>query len=206
MIFDLANVVDSALRKLRARSHEAWYKFNTQLLELGEAWQVCHGLATLCEPKRLSPLQIQWPQVHAGISNASASTLPDFWPLTHASISNVPLPESLKLQRSRRTMRLLCLDSKQLATGPLMREDASKATACFDISEKCSEAIGDLVIDETSPLGRFVESMGQERCLRLILEDIWADQEKQLDAWQQLYMLACVKKGFKYFWATAADT
>lgn len=206
MIFDLAKAVDSALRKLRARSHEAWYKFNTQLLELGEAWQVCYGLATLCEPGRLSPLQIQWPQVHAGISNASASKSPDFWPLTHASISNVPLPESLKLQRSRRTIRLLCLDSEQLATGPLVRKDVSKATACFDISEKCSEAIGNLVIDETSPLGRFVESMGQERCLRLILEDIWADQEKQLDAWQQLYMLACVKKGFKYFWVTGADT
>jgi hypothetical protein len=36
--------------------------------------------------------------------------------------------------------------------------------------------------------------------LQLLLDDIWADQEKQLDAWQQLYSLACVKKSFKHLW------
>lgn len=205
MIFDLAQAVDSALRKLRARSHEAWYKFNTQLLEVCEAWQVFYGLTTVCEPGRLSPLQMQWPQVHAGTSEAAASKSPDFWPLTHASISSVPLPDSLKLRWPRRTMRLLCLDPKQVATGPVVRTEVFRATAYFDISEKCSEAIGDLVIDNSSSSGRFVESMGQERCLRLILEDIWADQDKQLDAWQQLYLLACVKKWFRYFWVMGVD-
>jgi hypothetical protein len=37
-------------------------------------------------------------------------------------------------------------------------------------------------------------------CLRTILDDIWANRDRQLDAWQQLYALACVKLWFKYMW------
>jgi hypothetical protein len=59
---------------------------------------------------------------------------------------------------------------------------------------------GGLKIDSLPPLGRFEEPMGAARCLQLLLDDIWADQEKQLDAWQQLYSLACVKKSFKHLW------
>jgi hypothetical protein len=33
-----------------------------------------------------------------------------------------------------------------------------------------------------------------------MLDDIWADRDKQLDAWQQLYALACVKLWFKCMW------
>lgn len=37
-------------------------------------------------------------------------------------------------------------------------------------------------------------------CLRTMLDDIWADRDHQLDAWQQLYALACVKLWFKCMW------
>lgn len=37
-------------------------------------------------------------------------------------------------------------------------------------------------------------------CLQVILDDIWQDCDQQLDAWQQLYALACVKLWFKCMW------
>ncbi|KAM0715348.1 hypothetical protein Q7P37_008846 [Cladosporium fusiforme] len=37
-------------------------------------------------------------------------------------------------------------------------------------------------------------------CLELLKGEVWANRHGQLNAWQQLYMLACVKKLFKYFW------
>lgn len=37
-------------------------------------------------------------------------------------------------------------------------------------------------------------------CFRSILDEIWANRDDQLDAWQQLYALACVKLWFKCMW------
>lgn len=37
-------------------------------------------------------------------------------------------------------------------------------------------------------------------CLQSILDDIWTDPDQQLDAWQQLYALACVKSFFRRMW------
>jgi hypothetical protein len=200
MIFGLHMAANSALRMLRDGSHESWHDFNTQLLQVCEAWQMFFGVAARREPERLTLLQIQWPQTHT-------SRLPDS-----------SIPETISLRWPRRIMRLLCLDVKQIATGPIVDFEVFKVIACFNVSEGCSKAIGDLEIDHSPPLerfadltdglkidslpplGRFEEPMGAERCLQLLLDDIWADQEKQLDAWQQLYSLACVKKSFKHLW------
>jgi hypothetical protein len=200
MIFDLHMAANSALRRLRDGSHESWHDFNTQLLQVCEAWHMFFGVAARREPERLTPLQIQWQQTHT-------SRLP-----------NSSIPETISLRWPRRIMRLLCLDVKQIATGRIVSSEVFKVIACFDISEGCSKAMGDLKIDHSPPLerfadltrglkidslpplGRFEELMGAARCLRLILDDIWADQDNQLDAWQQLYLLACVKKSFKHLW------
>ena len=80
-----------------------------------------------------------------------------------------------------------------------------KVTAAFDISEQCSQAMDDLVVDDLSPFGAFTESMGQERCLQLILNDIWEDPDGQLDAWQRLYIRAYVRKWFKYLWVRRVE-
>jgi hypothetical protein len=38
-------------------------------------------------------------------------------------------------------------------------------------------------------------------CLATILEEVWADTDGQFnDGWQQLYMLACLKKYFGTLW------
>lgn len=48
---------------------------------------------------------------------------------------------------------------------------------------------------------RFIGSQAVfSTCLEQVLEDIWANEDGKLGAWQQLYMLACVKKWSKDFW------
>jgi hypothetical protein len=37
-------------------------------------------------------------------------------------------------------------------------------------------------------------------CLEEVKQKIWVNKKGQLDAWQQLCMLACVKRSFKHFW------
>jgi hypothetical protein len=37
-------------------------------------------------------------------------------------------------------------------------------------------------------------------CLQVILDDIWQDRDQQLNAWQQLYALACLKLCFGRMW------
>lgn len=101
-------------------------------------------------------------------------------------------------------MRLLFLDPKQLITRSGLSGQSFKVTACFNVSEKCLKAMDGPVIDEIVQSGHFPESVGEERCLQLILNDIWEDPDGQLDAWQRLYVRACLRKWFKYLWVQGA--
>jgi hypothetical protein len=169
---------------LRTDRSQIWQDFIAQLYKVCDALQIYHGHATECTPKLLSPLQMQMSQVY--ITN-----------------QQVALPDLTKLRRQR-TMRLLCLDRKQLATTTIVGRDCLRVTAWFDVSEQCSTAMGELVVDGLSPFGGFAESMGQERCMQLVLDDIWDDPDKRLDAWQRLYVRAYVRRWFKYLWVRRA--
>jgi hypothetical protein len=41
-------------------------------------------------------------------------------------------------------------------------------------------------------------------CAELVMNDIRDDAESQLTAWEQLYLRACVKFYFSYFWTERA--
>ena len=48
---------------------------------------------------------------------------------------------------------------------------------------------------------RFVGSVaGQSVCLQMVMDELWSDTEKQLTAWEQLYLMACVKTYFAQYW------
>lgn len=52
-------------------------------------------------------------------------------------------------------------------------------------------------VDET----RFVGSVAEiSDCIDLVMEDVWADEESQLTAWEQLYLGTCVRFYFLHFW------
>jgi hypothetical protein len=180
----IASALDAMCSTIQEGIDDTGWEAVTKLLKVCEAWDIYHGEPTADKPGYLSPLQMQVPQLYANAYLVNA-------------------PEPFKSQRRQRTLRLLCLDPKQMAEANGSWERL-KVTASFELSEHCSQAMGDLVVDDLSPFGGFAESMGQERCLQLILNDIWEDPDGQLDAWQRLYIRAYVRKWFKYLWVRRA--
>ena len=183
----IISALDAMCSTIQEGSDDTGWEAVTKLLEVCEAWDIYHGDPTEIQPDYLSPLQMQVPQSYANVHLAKA-------------------PDPFKSRWRRRTLRLLCLDPKQVAETTLLGLSRQRinVTAYFDISEQCSNEIGELVVDEQSPFGDFTESMGKERCLQLILNDIWEDPDGQLDAWQRLYVRAYVRKWFKYLWVRRA--
>lgn len=137
----------------------------TRVLEVCEAWDIYHGFSTESQPGHLSPLQIQVPPWYG-----------------HEHLSTAPA--SFKSRWGRRTLRLLYLDPKQRVVISLQTyiEPRLKVTACYNISERCSNEIGEVVVDSQPPFVGFAEPMSQERCMQLILGDIWDDPDQELDA------------------------
>jgi hypothetical protein len=45
----------------------------------------------------------------------------------------------------------------------------------------------------------------REECVQLVKQEVWQNTDNQLDAWHQLYILACVKKWFSSYWVIAAS-
>jgi hypothetical protein len=48
-------------------------------------------------------------------------------------------------------------------------------------------------------------SQQREECLQMMIEEVWQNNGDQLDAWFQLYFLACVKTYFRDYWQIAAS-
>jgi hypothetical protein len=71
----------------------------------------------------------------------------------------------------------------------------------FDTRIESLEALQE---DVDGIFGAFPRFQGTQEdfsdCLEQILSKVRADEQGQLDAWQQLYTLACVKTYFKHFW------
>jgi len=164
---------------------DLWRNCILQLFEVSKVWDIYLGHAIKCRPGFMSPLQVQVPQ-------------------HYAYSRQLPFLQSHEFQKPRRAVRLLFLDHKQLVTRSGLSGQSFRVAACFHISEKCLKAMDGPVIDEIAQSGHFPESMGEERCLQLIMNDIWEDSDEQLDAWQRLYVRACVRKWFKYLWAREA--
>jgi hypothetical protein len=184
----IISALEAICDKIQEGKNDMGWNHVTQLLEVCEAWDIYHGIETRLPGGVLSPLQMQVPQSYAHVRLETA-------------------PKSVKSRwRSRRTLRLLCLDPKRLEATGLEHWTGQRCqvVGVFDISDQCYKEMGELVVDRLSPFGDFTESMGQERCLQLILNDIWEDPDEQLDAWQRLYIRAYVRKWFKYLWVRRA--
>jgi hypothetical protein len=184
----IISALEAICDKIQEGKNDMGWNHVTQLLEVCETWDIYHGIETRLPGGVLSPLQMQVPQSYAHVRLETA-------------------PKSFKSRwRSRRTLRLLCLDPKRLEATGLEHWTGQRCqvVGVFDISDQCYKEMGELVVDSLSPFGDFTESMGQERCLQLILNDIWEDPDEQLDAWQRLYIRAYVRKWFKYLWVRRA--
>jgi hypothetical protein len=139
----------------------------------------------------LSPLQLSIPVLHK-------------YPPGTGQLSQ---PENDKLLscRSRLTLRFSCF-AKQ---GPGSLKSVKQSTipvgpmATYDLSLKTSILIMEYsttnLYNDVEP--RFIGSAAESsRYLQTVLDEIWKDEDDQLTAWAQLYLLACVRTYFAQCW------
>lgn len=159
---------------------DAIAKLFAQAWALLDAWQLFSGSTSfVCES--LLPLQILTPSLcfNRGFKSDEA-------------------------YRERRCLRFICFNRDSCAGYDKSCHKAIAVVAYFDLSSQGSqELLCCLCRQERDELLRFSGTAeDQNRCLSLVQDEIWSSWDKNLGAWQQLYLLACVKKWFKDFWVT----
>ncbi|GAB7331480.1 hypothetical protein MBLNU13_g02885t1 [Cladosporium sp. NU13] len=168
------------------------------LLELRNVWR---GPQAIDENRELVPLQFLLP--NRAFMRWSASDQP-----LDGSLPDGPLS----------CFRIICTDrkerinvsqilQKQLVFQPAVVAvfDLGSAATTFLLSQKSHWAFQSVTnhayaLAESLDMTWFGTAADYSICLRTILDDIWANRDHQLDAWQQLYALACVKLWFKCMW------
>jgi hypothetical protein len=120
------------------------------------------------------------------------------------------------------TFRLICMHPNRWKSGTKLlqrRRMASKETmvAVFDLSVTAttcllSQSISWTSLDNMSQFYTVAYALKMtwvstkadySACLKAIIDDIWANRDEQLDAWQQLYALTCVKLYLRRMWKIA---
>jgi hypothetical protein len=116
---------------------------------------------------------------------------------------------SSSFKRMRANLRLICFKSSPT-------RGKYTGDACFDLSvrltgymlEFCTvipQASTRLWSTNVTTIAFAGTPCQRERCLQLVIQEIWQDTESELDAWSQLYILACVKKSFRAYWRIAVS-
>jgi hypothetical protein len=83
--------------------------------------------------------------------------------------------------------------------------------ACFDVrARKSKQLLDEYGQVNSNPFRTHITLVGTSEiealCLETILREVWADADGQFnDGWQQLYMLACLKKYFGTLWNVPID-
>jgi hypothetical protein len=116
-----------------------------------------------------------------------------------------------RLEQSDICIRILCLAKNATTFGYhwvqdrngeiLSKQYGEDVVSLFDTRAESLEALQNA---DEAPEQNFPRFQGTQQdfstCLDQILSMIRADEQGQLDAWQQLYTLACLKAYFKDFW------
>ena len=160
--------------------------FGQKLIELAELWQIYFGRRFDSPP--FTPLH-----VHISAREYKRSYLPD--PLDRES-SDCTIP----------TWRFLCLGYNEDRKCQWSSGEQVPIVACFDVKAQRSKQLLDRsgkvrCSDRNARVALMGTSEEETLCLETILEEVWADADGQFDnGWQQLYMLACLKKHFGNLW------
>ena len=153
--------------------------FHTEIFALLRKYNVYLGVELMSRERVLSPLQIQTD-----------------WPL------------QTRPQQSDNCLRILCLAKPIFGQHWIADRNGEMPShqygedviSLFDTRVESLEALRDAYVNPRV-FPRFQGTQGDfSDCLEQILSRVRADERGQLDAWQQLYTLACVKTYFKDFW------
>jgi hypothetical protein len=176
-------------------------RFWLQVLGLFEARKVWRGPQAVDQDDCLLPLQLLLPNS-------------EFLQMCAASQSSAMTSPALPASR----FRMMCLRRNQRIpvsrTWPHEVTHEHEAVAMFDLSTTATEALmlqsqwwtpedaGSRTLATMNSLGMTWVGTAADytSCLQVILDDIWQDRDQQLNAWQQLYALACLKLCFGRMW------
>jgi len=196
---DEADVV-STLSTTFIHPYNHTYLLNT--LSLMEEWGVFVG-------GREYPIGHYLP-LHFQVSNLRKIFLPD------------DLPDQDEPELSPTCYRMLCFrpNTKIVSTGYVwtntkLCDVSMDGLPPFDLSAGSARMLQKYrnlrpYIPPPGPRGPMFESIRYPKfvgsqtdlneCLEVLLREIWANDRGLLNAWQQLFVLACVKRGFKDYW------
>ena len=158
------------------------------LIELSELWQIYCGRRFDWPPS--TPLHLH---VSARAYKRSYQNCPD---LLGKKSSGGTIP----------TWRFLCLGYDEDRVCQWQSGEQVPIVSYFDVKAQRSEQLMDRFgkVHCTGFCARIaLKGTAEEKmlCLGTILEEVWADADGQFDdGWQQLYMLACLKKYFGDLW------
>ena len=178
-------------------SYPSWPRISASL----ESRNVWRGPQAIDENRKLVPLQLL-------LHDTAFTRWWASYQLPEASLPDGPLPSFRVICTHRKErMNVSQLHQHQLVFQPVV-------VAVFDLTGTATKS---LLSQKSHWTSQFMEHnvyslaegldmtwFGTEAeystCLRSISDDIWANRDNQLDAWQQLYALACVKRWFKCMW------
>ena len=175
----------------------SWSRILT-LLELRDVWR---GPQAIDGNRQLVPLQLLLP--HRSFMRWSAPHQPLDDSLPDGPLSSFRI---ICTDRNKR-MNVSQIHQQQLVFQPTVVAvfDLSVAATTSLLSQKLHWASRFLdnhvyILAESLSMTWFGTASDYSTCFRSILDEIWANRDDQLDAWQQLYALACVKLWFKCMW------
>jgi hypothetical protein len=160
-----------------------------ELFRLSDLWQIHWGRGLAPQDRKYRPLSIQVP-AYVTAWNVEVQWAPELGSVADESILN---------------WRFICFDHKQDYGRQYSSGDHLSIFACFDVRNHSSQELmrryGWIEKNKAS-VGFVGTPENQAQCLQAIQDEVWADTDGQFDdGWQQLYMLACLKKDFGAFWA-----
>jgi hypothetical protein len=173
--------VCSALKKNASSGHHMQTglpeDYRAALLAAFDARQLFFGEQVYATQRNSRPLRISLPWQHVVHSHETV------------------FPSSFR--RMRANLRLTCL------TGDPREANECK---CFDLSVRSSSYILQFRTGLEMAGMAFTGTLQQrEKSLQIVADEIWQNNDNQLDAWSQLYFLACVKTSFRDYWQIAAS-
>lgn len=153
-------------------------------------WQIFHCEVAKCEqasnPSRALPLQLMLPL--------------SITAMEHEIVSRGSTPSCIRIMTLDTPV---WSDAGDVVDELLVSRRDCRVTACFDLSVQSTERILTYSITGFLKFGK-LELRGQtadyDQCLEIVKGELWANDGEQLDAWQQLYLLTCVKKWFSKWW------
>jgi hypothetical protein len=130
-------------------------------------------------------------------------------PLQHAICGHKTVFSS-SFKRRRADLQLICFD-------PSLTGDENTNHRFLDLSVRLTGYMLEFctATPDLSELYMYVSHSSKilfagtlqqrQECLKLIIQEVWQNPNNQLDAWGQLFLLACVKKHFSPYWKIVAS-